>query len=166
MALADLAQEHIDNWITAATSQRRYLIRYFLKWTTSRRLTRELTVPSLPRQEPQDLLDEDDRWPLLQRCLTDDALPTDVRAAGPITLLFGPSTEPLCHLTPEHLKFDDKHAHLVLGRPPSCYRHGSPNSSVNLPNSPSYGRSSHEPTQGLGGSSRAWSRASRSRRTA
>jgi len=118
LALADLAQEHIDDWITGAVSQRRYLIRYFLKWTTSRRLTRELTVPTIPRQEPQDLLDEDDRWPLLQRCLTDDALPTDVRAAGAITLLFGPSTERLCHLTPEHLTFGDKHAHLVLGRHP------------------------------------------------
>ncbi|MGC5365683.1 hypothetical protein ACPXCE_29095 [Streptomyces sp. DT24] len=90
----------------------------FLKWTTRRGLTRELTVPSIPSQEPQNLLDEDDRWPLLQRCLTDDALPTDVRAAGAITLLFGPSTECLCHLTPEHLKFGDKHAHLVLGRHP------------------------------------------------
>lgn len=118
LALADLAQEHIDDWIAGATSQRRYLIRYFLKWTTSRRLTRELTVPSIPRQEPQSFLDEDDRWPLLQRCLTDDALPADVRAAGAITLLFGPSTERLCHLTPEHLKFDDKHAHLILGRHP------------------------------------------------
>ncbi|MFE0358857.1 peptidoglycan-binding protein [Streptomyces nigra] len=118
LALDKLAQEHIDDWIAGATSQRRYLIRYFLKWTTSRRLTRELTVPSIPRQEPQNLLDEDDRWPLLQRCLTDDDLPTDVRAAGAITLLFGPSTERLCHRTPEHLKFDDKHAHLVLGRHP------------------------------------------------
>lgn len=118
LALADLTQGHIDDWITGATSQRRYLIRYFLKWTTSRRLTRELTVPSIPRQEPQDLLDEDDRWPLLQRCLTDDALPRDVRAAGAITLLFGPSTERLCHLTPEQLKFGDKHTHLVLGRHP------------------------------------------------
>lgn len=118
LALADLAQEHIDDWITGATSQRRYLIRYFLKWTTSRRLTRELTVPSIPRQEPQDLLDDDDRWRLLQHCLTDDALPTDVRAGGAITLLFGPSTERLCHLTPEHLKFGDKHAHLVLGLHP------------------------------------------------
>ncbi|KUO20813.1 hypothetical protein [Streptomyces dysideae] len=116
LGLADLAQEHIDDWITGATSQRRYLVRYFLKWTTSRRLTRELTVPSIPRQEPQNFLDEDDRWPLLQRCLIDDALPADVRAAGAITLLFGPSTERLCHLTPEHLKLGDKHAHLVLGR--------------------------------------------------
>lgn len=45
VARAGLAQEHIDDWIAEATSQRRYLIRYFLKWTTSRRLTRELTVP-------------------------------------------------------------------------------------------------------------------------
>lgn len=118
LPLAALAQEHIDDWIAGATSQRRYLIRYFLKWTTSRRLTRELTVPSTPSQEPQDLLDDDDRWRLLQRCLTDDALPTDVRAGGAITLLSGLSTERLCHLTPEHLKFGDKHAHLVLGRHP------------------------------------------------
>ncbi|MEU2717241.1 hypothetical protein [Streptomyces sp. NPDC007205] len=40
--------------------------------------------------------------------LTDEALPTDVRAAGAITLLSGPSTERLCHLTPEHLKPGDK----------------------------------------------------------
>lgn len=118
LALADLAQEHIDDWIAGAPSQRRYLIRYFLKWTTSRRLTRELTVPSIPSQEPQDLLVDDDRWRLLQRCLTDDALPTDVRAGGGITLLFGLSTERLCHLTPERLKFGDKHTHLVLGRHP------------------------------------------------
>lgn len=74
--------------------------------------------PSIPSQEPQDLLGDDDRWLLLQRCLTDDALPTDVRAGGAITLLFGLSTERLCHLTPEHLKFGDNHAHLVLGRHP------------------------------------------------
>ncbi|WP_432023948.1 hypothetical protein [Streptomyces parvus] len=78
----------------------------------------EPTVPSIPRQEPQDLLDDDGRWRLLPRCLADDALPTDVRAGGAITLLFGPSTERLCHLTPEHLKFGDKHAHLVLGHHP------------------------------------------------
>ncbi|MER5546728.1 hypothetical protein ABT072_30780 [Streptomyces sp. NPDC002589] len=99
LALADLAQEHLDDWTAGATSQRRYLIRYFLQWTTSRRLTRELTVPSIP------------------------------------------ST-------------------------PSCCLHGSPSSFGNLPNSPNCGRSSREPTQVLSGSSRAWSRASRSRRTA
>jgi hypothetical protein len=116
--LPDLAQDHIADWITGATSQRRYLIRHFLNWTASHQLTRKLTVPAIPRQKPQDLLDEDDRWTLLQRCLTDDSLPTDVRAGGAITLLFGPSTERLCHLTPDHLKIGDKHTRLMLGRHP------------------------------------------------
>ncbi|MGW2544810.1 XRE family transcriptional regulator [Kitasatospora sp. NPDC001574] len=118
LALEDLTQEHVDDWVTDGASQRRYLVRYFLNWTASRRLTRELTVPSIPQQEPQALLDEDDRWSLLQRCLTDDALPLDVRAAGAITLLFGPSTERLCHLTPNHLQRGSKHTHLMLGRHP------------------------------------------------
>ncbi|MEV6058160.1 hypothetical protein [Streptomyces sp. NPDC052107] len=94
------------------------MIRYFLSWTASRELTRKLTVPSIPQQEPQVLLDEDDRWRLLQRCLTDDTLPLDVRAAGAITLLFGPSTERLCNLTPDHLQVGGKHTHLMLGPHP------------------------------------------------
>jgi hypothetical protein len=27
-------------------------VRYFLKWTAERQLTRKLTVPSIPRQQP------------------------------------------------------------------------------------------------------------------
>ena len=118
LGLADLTQEHIDDWIAGTASQRRYLIRYFLSWTTSRRLTRKLTVPAIPRQEPQDLLGEDERWKLLQRCLTDDCMPPDVRAAGAITLLFGPSAERLCQLTPDHLKSGGEHDRLLLGRHP------------------------------------------------
>ena len=53
LSLADLAQEHIDDWIAGATSQRRYLIRYFLTWTSSRRLTRELTVPPSRARNPR-----------------------------------------------------------------------------------------------------------------
>lgn len=118
LTLATLAQDHVDQWITGASTQRRYLIRYFLSWSASRRLTPELTVPSIPRQEPQNMLEEDKRWELLRRCLTDETLPTDVRAAGAITLLFGPSTERLCHLTPDHFQFGDRHSRLVLGRHP------------------------------------------------
>ncbi|MFI1769868.1 hypothetical protein ACH41H_49005 [Streptomyces sp. NPDC020800] len=46
--------------------------------------------------------------------MTDDALPAAGGAPGAIPLLFGPSTEHLCHLTPEHLKLGDKATHLVL----------------------------------------------------
>lgn len=75
LSLDTLRQDHIDGWIAEGGSQRRYTIRYFLDWTTSRRLTRDLTVPLIPRQEPQNLLDEDDRWRLLQRCLTTTRCP-------------------------------------------------------------------------------------------
>jgi len=118
LALGDLTQDHIDDWIAGADSHRRYLIRYFLTWTTGRRLTRSLAVPAIPRQDPQALLGEDDRWQVLQRCLTDDSMPADIRAAGAITLLFGPSAERLCHLTPDHLDFGENHDYLTLGRHP------------------------------------------------
>ncbi len=118
LTLAGLTQEHIDDWITGSGSQRRYQVRYFLNWTAGRRLTRKLTVPSIPRQQPQNLLAEDDHWQLLQRCLTDDSMPADVRAAGAVTLLFGPSAERLCHLTPDHLEPGGEHDYLILGRHP------------------------------------------------
>jgi hypothetical protein len=41
----------------------------------------KLVVPTIPRQQPAKLLDDDERWRLLQRFLTDTALPVDVRAA-------------------------------------------------------------------------------------
>jgi len=59
-----------------------HLVRYFLKWTHQRGLSRRLVVPTIPRQQPAELLDDDERWRLLHRCLTDTALPVDVRAAG------------------------------------------------------------------------------------
>ncbi|MGW6771451.1 hypothetical protein ACWGBX_13635 [Streptomyces sp. NPDC055037] len=152
LTLTDLAQEHTDDWIAGATSQRRYLIRYFLKGTTSRRLTRELTVPSIPSQEPQDLFDDDDRWRLRQRCLTDDALPTDVRAGA---------RSPCCSVCPPNVfaTWRLNTSSSVTSTPtwswvvtPSCCLHGSPSSFGNLPNGPNCGRSSREPNQALGGS--------------
>lgn len=118
LPLAGLTQDHIDGWIAEPGTLRRYPVRSFLHWTASRRLTRTLTVPSVPRQDPQDLLDDDDHWQLLQRCLTGTSMPADVRAAGAITLLFGPSAERLSRLTPDHLDFGVEHDYLTLGTHP------------------------------------------------
>jgi transposase len=118
LSLAGLTQDHIDDWIAGVESKRRYQVRSFLDWTAGRQLTRTLTIPSIPRQQPQDFLPEDGHWHLLQRCLTDGSMPTDVRAADAITLLFGPSAERLCHLTPGHLDFGGEHDYLTLGRHP------------------------------------------------
>lgn len=120
LPLGELQQDDIDKWLEAGGSQTRNLIRYFLKWTGERGLTRMLTVPTIPRQEPADLLGDDERWQLLQRCLNDDAMPTDVRAAGALTLLFGLSSERIRHLTADQLTQDDQNqnTYLAAGRHP------------------------------------------------
>jgi hypothetical protein len=65
LTLGELRQDDIDRWLEAGRSQTRNLVRYFLKWTAGRGLTRKLTVPLIPRQEPADLLGDDERWQLL-----------------------------------------------------------------------------------------------------
>ena len=74
--------------------------------------------PLIPRQEPADLLGDDERWQLLQQCLTDEAMPVDVRAAGALTLLFALPSERIRNLTADQLTQNDQHAYLAAGRHP------------------------------------------------
>ena len=86
-------------------TQRRQLARYFLKWTHQRGLSRKLVVPTIPRQQPAELLDDDERWQLLQRCLTDDGPPRRCprrRRADP-AVRPPDRTHPASHRRPAHL---------------------------------------------------------------
>ncbi len=116
--LKELRQDDIDRWLDEEDSQRRNRIRYFLKWTTDRGLTTTLTVPHIPRQQPAELLGDDERWHLLQRCLTDDALPVDVRAAGALILLFGLQAQRIRHLCADHVVPQDDNTYLTTGQHP------------------------------------------------
>jgi hypothetical protein len=118
LTLGELRQDDVDRWLEAGGSQTRNLVRYFLKWTAERGLTRKLTVPLIPRQEPAGLLGDDERWQLLQRCLTDEAMPVDVRAAGALTLLFGLPSERIRNLTADQLTQNEQHTCLAAGRHP------------------------------------------------
>jgi hypothetical protein len=100
--LGDLRQDDLDRWLDEEHTQRRNRIRYFLNWTSARGLSRRLTVPLIPRQEPADLLDDDERWQLLQRCLTDEELPIEARAAGALILLFALQAQRIRHLVSGH----------------------------------------------------------------
>jgi hypothetical protein len=86
--------------------------------TAEREMTGTLIVPSIPRQQPAELLDDDERWRLLRRCLNDDALPVDVRAAGALTLLFGLSAERVRHLTTDQLTHEHGQDFLAAGLRP------------------------------------------------
>jgi hypothetical protein len=94
-------------------------------------------VPTIPRQQPAKLLDDDERWRLLQRCLTDTALPVDVRAAGALTLLFGLPTERIRHLTADQLSCHGKHTYLTAGRRPALLPPRLANLSKTWPRRPS-----------------------------
>lgn len=100
--LGGLRQDGLDRWLDAGNT-RTYAIRYFLSWTTGRGLTGKLTVPSIPRQQPSQLMDEDGHWQLLKRCLTDSTMALDTRAAGALIPLFGLHASHVRHLTATQL---------------------------------------------------------------
>ncbi|MGP3921462.1 hypothetical protein [Nonomuraea sp. 10N515B] len=117
-SLAKLRQDDLDRWLDEETTQRRNRVRYFLGWTADRGLSRRLSIPSIPRQEPADLLDDDERWQLLHRCLTDETLPIEARAAGALTLLFALQAQRIRHLTADQLTEKGDDTYLMAGRHP------------------------------------------------
>ena len=118
IALKQLRQDDLDRWLAEANTQRRNRIRYFLTWTADRGLTRSLAVVVIPRQQPADLLGDDERWQLLQRCLNSEATPIDVRAAGALILLFGLQAQRIRHLCTEHVAAQDDNTYLTTGEHP------------------------------------------------
>lgn len=76
--LRDLTQADLDRWLTDGTSTRR-AVRYFLQWAHGRGLAGDLGAPLPPRQEPERLPAERDHIRQLDRCLTDGAMPLDLR---------------------------------------------------------------------------------------
>ena len=118
ITLAGLRQDDVDRWLGEEQTQRRYRVSYFLSWTANRGLSRRLDVPAIPCPEPADFLDDDQRWQLLQRCLTDGTLPIGVRAAGALVLLFGLQLQRIRHLTAGQITEKDGHAYLTAGRHP------------------------------------------------
>lgn len=117
-SLADLLQEDLDRWLDEETTQRRNRVRYFLAWTADRRLSRQLTIPAIPRTDPADFLDDTERWQLLHRCLTDETLPIEARAVGALTLLFALQPRRIRHLTADQLTEKDENTYLRAGRHP------------------------------------------------
>src|SRR5205814_455803 len=64
------------------------------------------------------ILDEQQRWQQLNRCLHDDTMPLAVRVVGALTLLFGLTTSRLLQLTVNDVILDDDTVHLAIGPSP------------------------------------------------
>lgn len=115
--LGTLTQGTLDAWL-AAGNTRHYTIRDFLTWATDRGLVGPLKVPPLPTQDPAHMLNETDRWQLLHRCLTDESMAPDVRAAGGLIRLVGLPLARIRNLTIEQLTSDGRRAQLAVGDHP------------------------------------------------
>ena len=111
--LRDLTQADLDRWLTGGTSTRR-AVRYFLQWAHGRGLAAALNVPLPPRQEPERLLAERDHIHQLDRCLTDEAMPLDLRAAGALVLLFGMLISRITQLTRDDVIEDGQTTWLAI----------------------------------------------------
>jgi hypothetical protein len=107
-------QTVLDQWL-AKGNTRSHDIHYFLSWARSHRLTQDLRVPSRRRSQPEDLLDEQTRWQLLQRTFHDTTISLDTRVAAALILLFGLSATRVRHLTADQLQVQDDHSYLATG---------------------------------------------------
>jgi hypothetical protein len=98
VALADVTQPLVDQWLSEGACTRR-VVKHFLDWTAGRGLAPELDVRYLPSSEPDLSVTNEERWELLRRCLHDATLPLDVRAAGGLVLLYGLPVSQISELT-------------------------------------------------------------------
>jgi hypothetical protein len=67
-----------------------------------------------PGQEPARLLAEDDHIHQLDRCLTDEAMPLDLRVGEALVLLFGMLVSRITQLTKDDVIEDGQATYLVI----------------------------------------------------
>lgn len=111
--LATLNQNRLDTWLSANRSH--YEVKQFLNWATQRGLTNPFTIAIPPTATAAPVLAEEARRQQLRRCLTDNALPLEVRVAGSLVLLYGLTGERLRHLTTDQIHGTSDRMFLQLG---------------------------------------------------
>jgi hypothetical protein len=89
-------------------------VRYFLHWAHGRGLADDLNVPLPPRLERERLLAERDRIHQLDGCLTDGAMPLDLRVGGALVLLLGMLVSKITQLTKDDVIEDGQATWLAI----------------------------------------------------
>ncbi|WP_331741709.1 hypothetical protein [Streptomyces sp. NBC_01006] len=113
ISLGQLTQSALEGWLEQGPANRRD-VRAFITWARSRRLIGDLTIPLAAVPAPSIFTTEGEQADQLHRCLTDDAMPIDVRTAGALTLLFGLQPTRLLELTVHDLVDGETSAALNL----------------------------------------------------
>jgi hypothetical protein len=124
----------------------RYSIRHFLTWAAERGLVTDVIVPARRPVPPSVFADQHEHVRLLERCLGDDNLPIDIRAARALILLFGINTSRVLCIRADQLAERDGETYLTLDQheliiPPRLAvllaRLSAPRSRSTLPPNPS-----------------------------
>jgi len=76
-----------------------------------------LVVPVRPRPDPV-CLDEDSHWEILHQCLSDTALPLDIRCAGAVLFLFGQEVTRIAALSTDAMAVRNQETVLLLDHVP------------------------------------------------
>lgn len=116
--LATLDQGDLDRWLDTQTRCGGVGAREFVGWARRARLTGDIDIPRTRARTTLDPIGEDDRWAHLRRCLTDDSLPLDARAAGSLVLLYGIPLSRITELRADDVSRHDDRSYLNLGSHP------------------------------------------------
>ncbi len=106
-------QGDVDSWLATGNWRHRE-IRPFLRWTTQRRLTTGVAAPAEKPSPPSVFIDETAHLDQLNRCLHDDGIDVDLRAAGALILLYGIPTMKVLGLRRNQLQIRGNDTFLVL----------------------------------------------------
>ncbi len=118
LAFADLTQPQLELWLVTAPPTRRKAIGAFIRWTNARRLTHRLEAPTRPRAQPSVFHDDDEHHDQLLRCLTDQALPLDVRIAGAFVRLYALPVTRIVHLTTDCFQRNQDGSYITFDKAP------------------------------------------------
>ncbi|MFF8731740.1 hypothetical protein ACF073_35445 [Streptomyces sp. NPDC015171] len=129
-ALATVAQEDLDLWLTAHPARRRSLSS-FIRWKVARRLTAKLPVPPKHHSLPANFLTEDEHGEQLRRCLNNDTLPVEVRIVGALVRLYALPITRVVELTTERFDREEDGACFTFDRNPVLLPPNSPTRSSN-----------------------------------
>jgi hypothetical protein len=114
IALADATQRDVDAWVGYGASTR-HRLRDLLRWAHGRGLAADLEVRWLGSEGlPEQVLDDDERWALLRRCMRDDSLSLRLRVAGALVLLYGQIPSRIVELTTDSITTSGAATYLAL----------------------------------------------------
>jgi hypothetical protein len=116
--LADLRQDLLEGWLLEGGSSR-LAIAGFIEWLRRTKLITGLRIPRAPRPLKLNTVPDSNRWAILRRLLSDEALDLRERVAGGLLLLYAQPITKMTLLRREDVTLNDEDQVLIaLGQEP------------------------------------------------